>query len=97
MRCGKMDRISRSNIRRDFNLTDSNPLSDYPFAFQATKNGKVFITWYDRQAKILTGKAAEKFLKDVESLDEDEAQLLMARVTGNFKRGNERVASDHNR
>lgn len=78
-------------------LTDSNPLSDYPFAFQATKNGKVFITWYDKQTKILTGKTAEKFLTEIAVLDEDEAQLLMARLTGNFKRGNERVASDHHR
>jgi hypothetical protein len=34
--------------------------------------------------------AAQRFLSAVASLAEDEQQLLMARVTGNFKRGNER-------
>ncbi|HNB36106.1 MAG TPA: hypothetical protein PK414_07785 [Anaerolineales bacterium] len=38
----------------------------------------------------LHGTAAGKFLSAAALADEDQAQLLMARVTGNFKRGNER-------
>ncbi len=74
----------------------SDPLSDQPFSYQHTKNGKVFIFWYDKQAKILTGQDADKFIAEIESLDELGAQLLMARLTGNFKRGNERLGK-HNR
>jgi len=60
------------------------------FAYRANKEGKVFISWYGKQVKILRGKAAEKFLTQVQAVDRREAQLIMAKVTGNFKRGNER-------
>ncbi|MBX3065686.1 MAG: hypothetical protein U0528_10845 [Anaerolineae bacterium] len=73
-------------------MSDPEPLSDQPFSYQQTKNGKVFIFWYDKQAKILSGESAAKFITEIESLDDAGAQLLMARLTGNFKRGNERQA-----
>jgi hypothetical protein len=38
----------------------------------------------------LAGVPAERFLREVEGADEEAEQLLMARATGNFKRGNER-------
>ena len=60
------------------------------FAYRTAKNGAVFITWHGKQATILRGKEAEKFLKKLEGLERREAQLVMAKVTGNFKRGNER-------
>jgi hypothetical protein len=40
--------------------------------------------------KILKGAAAADFIEKVTGLDQRSAQLLMAKVTGNFKRGNER-------
>lgn len=51
------------------------------------KSGEVVISHHGRQATILRGKSAEKFLSRLESTNEQE---LMARVTGNYKRGNER-------
>jgi hypothetical protein len=48
-----------------------------------------------RVAATLRGPAAQAFLADVES--GEDLQLLMARVTGNYKRGNERVARQHPR
>ncbi|WP_162865531.1 hypothetical protein [Deinococcus wulumuqiensis] len=38
----------------------------------------------------LTGQEAQKFLARIAGLGDHDAQLLMARLTGNFKRGNER-------
>jgi hypothetical protein len=38
----------------------------------------------------LRGKAAQKFLVRVDGVDERSAQLVMAKVTGHFKHGNER-------
>lgn len=39
---------------------------------------------------ILKGNAAEKFLNKINlSHNDTERQLIMAKVTGNFKRGNE--------
>lgn len=41
-----------------------------------------------RRAAVLRGRAAERFLAEVERRD---PQQLMARATGNYKRGNERA------
>ncbi len=60
------------------------------FAWQATKNGRVRLSWQGRVVTMLTGASAARFLREVEAADEEAAQLLMARATGNFKRGNER-------
>ncbi len=60
------------------------------FSYHATKDGKVFLCWHGKQVKVLTGSAAGRFLARVAKLDRGGAQLLMARLTGNFKRGNER-------
>jgi hypothetical protein len=61
-----------------------------PFTFQSTKDGKLFIYWQGKLVTTLRGKAAEKFLKSMADADPSQAQLLMARVTGHFKHGNER-------
>ncbi|MBA3365970.1 MAG: hypothetical protein H0U03_09325 [Actinobacteria bacterium] len=60
------------------------------FSYASTKDGTVLISWRRRPATTLRGRRARRFLLDAERLDEDGLQLLMARVTGNFKRGNER-------
>jgi hypothetical protein len=60
------------------------------FTWQATKDGRVRISWNGRVVTTLTGTRAARFRGAVEEAGDDEAQLLMARVTGNFKRGNER-------
>jgi hypothetical protein len=39
---------------------------------------------------ILKNKMAHKFIKQIEGLDNNEKQLVMAKITGNFKRGNVR-------
>ncbi len=63
-----------------------------PFAFRITKDGRVLISWYGKQVVTLKGVDARKFQARVErASSEEERQLLMARVTGNFKRGNERA------
>jgi hypothetical protein len=64
------------------------------FSYQLVKDGNVRILWRDRHVVTLTGQKAATFRERVESADEREAQLLMARVTGNFKRGNERASKD---
>jgi hypothetical protein len=65
------------------------PLAHRPFAW--TRRGdEVLITHRGRRATVLRRAAAERFLTDVQHLDEPAAQQLMARLTGNFKRGNER-------
>ncbi len=65
-------------------------LEEQPFTHRITKDGKVFIHWHGRQIMILKGKSADKFITSIERLDSQQAQLLMARVTGHFKHGNEK-------
>ena len=65
-------------------------LEEQPFTFRTTKDGKVFIHWHGRQVMILKGKTANKFITSIEQAeDSQQAQLLMARVTGHFKHGTE--------
>jgi hypothetical protein len=40
----------------------------------------------------LAGATAARFVRQAEGADEDTVQALLARATGNFKRGNERRA-----
>lgn len=62
-----------------------------------TRGGEVVITHHGRRATVLRGAAAARFLADVEDSGHDDAQELMARVTGNYRRGNERTARNHPR
>lgn len=72
-----------------------NRLDEQPFSYRITKNNTVFLDYQGKQVKILNGKEAERFLEKIKSAndDEKEVQLILAKVTGNFKRGNERLAS----
>jgi hypothetical protein len=60
------------------------------FCYRATKDDVVFIAWRGRDATTLRGGSARRFLAEAERLDDAGTQQLMARATGNFKRGNER-------
>lgn len=63
---------------------------DLGFIYRARKNGDVEIVHHGRLASTLRGKRADNFLAEVEARDAAGAQQLMARATGNYKRGNER-------
>jgi hypothetical protein len=67
-----------------------NKFEEEVFSYRVTKDRQVFLFWHGKQVKILKGSAAQKFLQDIVNLDEKGMQLVMAKVTGNFKRGNER-------
>lgn len=70
---------------------------DLGFSYRRRKNGDVEILHHGRVASTLRGHDATDFLSDVEGADADDAQQAMARITGNYKRGNERLASQHPR
>ncbi len=59
-----------------------------PSGFAWEVRGKeVVISHHGKVATVLRGAKAIEFVQEAESSDE---QLLMARLTGNYKRGNER-------
>jgi len=68
-----------------------NILDEEVFTYKITKDKKVFISYEGKQVTILSGKKAEEFIKRIENAEGKDAQLIMAKVTGNFKRGNEKL------
>lgn len=67
-------------------------LETEPFRFEPAKDGRVRLFYENRHVVTLAGKQASRFLDRAEALDGEPLQLLMAKATGNFKRGNERPA-----
>ncbi len=63
------------------------------FAYLVRADGTVIVTHHGRPAATLRGARAQEFLTEVEG----DPQGVMARWTGNYKRGNERTARDHPR
>ena len=74
-----------------------NRFEDDLFSYRATKSGTVLISWQGKHVTTLNRKQAERFLTQIAGLDDRAAQLVMAKATGNFKRGNERLAQQRRR
>ena len=70
---------------------------DLGFEFRGDARHGVSVLHRGRPAATLRGRAAEKFLADCERLDAAGRQQLMARITGNYRHGNERTARRHAR
>lgn len=68
--------------------------SDLGFSYQVRKSGEVVISRDGRPVTSLRGAAAQRFLADVTRAD---PQQVMARRTGNYRRGNEGQAARHPR
>ncbi len=71
------------------NTDKKNKFEEEVFTYRITKDLKVFISWQGKQIMTLTGKASDKFISKIQLASHKEAQLIMAKVTGNFKHGNE--------
>ena len=72
-------------------------MDDLGFTFRRLKNGDVVISHHGKHATVLRYEAAEFFIEDMGELDFPDQQQEMARITGNYKRGNERTAKNHPR
>jgi hypothetical protein len=61
------------------------------FAFKSTAAGLLLVYWRGKHVRTYAGHKAAAILSALaDSESDDEVQLVLARVTGNFKRGNER-------
>lgn len=67
-------------------------LDDQPFSYLAGKDGRLAIGWRGRVVTTLKGDDAAALLTRLRGAAAPEIQLLLAKATGNFKRGNERRA-----
>lgn len=70
-------------------------MTDLGFTYQISKKGDVAIRHKGLVATTLRGKRALDFAEQAKSMSDSELQHLMARLTGNYKRGNERTAKNH--
>lgn len=73
------------------------PLADGPFRWLQRADGTVVILYHEAPVTLLRGQRAQRFLDRAAAADDAGLQQLMARSTGNFKRGNERDAKRHGR
>ena len=67
------------------------------FTYRIRKNGEVEILHRGRTASTLRGLEASTFIQEAPEQGSPDAQQLMARITGNYKHGNERQATLHPR
>jgi hypothetical protein len=67
------------------------------FTYRIVRKNEVHLLHHGRLAVTLRGERAQEFLAEVDAGGESDPQQLMARLTGNYKRGNERTAKDHPR
>ena len=67
-----------------------NTSEDLGFSFQDTKSEYIRISHHHKVITILRGNKARNFTEKIKALNFGNQQQFMARITGNFKRGNER-------
>jgi len=70
-----------------------NRLSEEPFTYEITKKGTVAIYYEGKQIKVVKENEAERLLAKIHEAEQQtiEVQLLLPKMTGNFKRGNEKL------
>jgi len=63
------------------------------FSYRLTASGVLMVRWGGREVRRVAGSRAKALAAELATATADEAQQLLARATGNFKRGNERQAA----
>jgi hypothetical protein len=75
-------------------IRDTRPAQpDLGFTYRASGRDAVRILRHGREVTVLRGKPAQRFLGKAEGASPEAVQQLCARVTGNYKRGNEGLAA----
>ena len=67
-------------------------LNKEQFTYKKSKEGSLFVYWKGKHVRTYSGNKAAIIIEELESAESDrEVQYALARVTGNFKRGNEKA------
>jgi hypothetical protein len=61
-----------------------------PFEWRVTADSRVLVSRGSKQVVVVAGARGAKLCAQLDTADEEQAQQLLARATGNYKRGNER-------
>ena len=60
------------------------------FRWRASRDGTVFVSWQGRTIRTYRGAEAAKLLARLDGASDTEVQLALAKITGNYRHGNER-------
>ena len=73
-----------------------NRLGEEPFSYRMTKDGTVAINYKGKQIKVVKDREAERLIARIKAVENNilEVQLLLAKITGNFKHGNEKLSKN---
>ena len=66
------------------------PFDAEPFTWRVTADTRVLVSRGGRQVVVVAGARGARLAAQLETADEEQAQQLLARATGNYKRGNEK-------
>ncbi|MCF7823898.1 MAG: hypothetical protein K9N35_06960 [Candidatus Marinimicrobia bacterium] len=66
----------------------------HSFTYTRHKNGTVFIQHHEKNGCTLRGSKALAFTTRIDGLTPEQQQHFMARLTGNYKHGNEKLGND---
>jgi hypothetical protein len=83
-------------IAQGSEMSESNK-NDLGFIYRILKQDEVQLFHHGRLAATLRRERAQDFLAEIEAGGDTDAQQMMARLTGNYKRSNERTAKNHPR
>ena len=61
-----------------------------PFTWRVTSDSKVLVSRGGTQVVVVAGARGAKLAAQLENAEDEQAQQLLARATGNYKRGNEK-------
>ena len=67
------------------------------FVWRRLRGDDIRVLRHGRLVSTIRGKEAHAFAAEMRDADEAAQQQIMARLTGNYKHGNERVAAEHPR
>ena len=63
----------------------------HPFLHKTTKSDRIIIFRNNKQIMIVKGKEAAKLQLKIRNKSEQQIQLILAKITGNYKHGIERT------
>ncbi len=65
-----------------------------PFGYREIKDSKIQVTFNGRLIKTLVGREVSKLQRVLDLDDDFKIQLFLAKITGQFKFGNEKVSKN---
>src|SRR5690349_21621326 len=89
-RASRTQQLGHTGSRSAIMVDKRGKLDASPFDYRELSDGRIFIYWNDKHIKTIKGDDAAKLLAKIADADEKAVQVALAKITGNFKHGNER-------